>query len=421
MTAGRAAAADPPLDLRPRPPVALYVHIPFCVSACPYCDFVVYAGAAARGPRERLSAFVEALMAELELRADVLDAAFGRPGMTGRPPLRSVYLGGGTPSLLEPRDLQRLLGSVARRFGLSEDAEVTLEANPGPAERGDLEGFRRAGVDRLSVGAQTFDPAQLRRLGRRHRPDDVAATVRLARRAGFASVSIDLLYDLPGQTLAEWDQALEAALRLPIDHLSAYALTLEDREGEGAGAPEADRLPVRPGAGAWRVRARAEQDESRAAAMYELADRRLASAGFAWYEISNWARPGHQSRHNLTYWRREPYEALGPGAHAFDGARHRRWNAARLDGYLAALAAGRLPPGGEEQLDDRAAQAERSILALRLATGIEPEGRAVRGSELRAALAWGRDNGLTSADAEGRWRLTLRGRLLSNELFARLV
>lgn len=421
----------PAPTVRPRAPVALYVHVPFCVSACPYCDFVVYAGAAARGPRARTGAFLAGLAQELELRADALDATFGLPGPgSGRAPLRSVYLGGGTPSLLAAGEVGRFLAAVERRFGLGAGAEVTIELNPGPDERGDLAGFRAAGITRVSIGAQSLDPADLRRVGRRHRPEDVAVTVAAARRAGFTSVSLDLLYDLPGQTLAGWDRTLEAALALPIDHLSAYALTLDDPGAEGLTGATGDHLPTRSGARAWRVRARAGQDEGRAADMYALADERLAAAGFAWYEISNWARPGHESRHNLTYWRREPYEALGPGAHAFDGAGVRRWTAARLDGYLAALGEGRLPPGGSDCLDRAAIRAEGILLGLRLAEGVAwaGGGEAARGADAHAALGWAAAeaalewaaaNGLLERAAKGRVRLTLRGRLLLDEILAR--
>ncbi|HLX33877.1 MAG TPA: coproporphyrinogen-III oxidase family protein [Candidatus Limnocylindrales bacterium] len=405
------------LEDGPRPPVALYVHVPFCVSVCPYCDFVVLAGAAARGPRSRVAAFVAALEAELDLRADALDERWG----SARPPLRSLYLGGGTPSLLPAHDLDRLVGLVRRRFGLAPDAEVTIEVNPGPDERGDAAGFRDVGVSRVSIGAQSLDAAELRRLGRRHAPADVAATVEAARAAGIPSVSLDLLLDLPGSTLDRFTRTLDAALALEPDHLSIYALTLDDPDAEGLTGDFGDHLPVRSGARRWRDRARAAQDADRAAAEYELADGRLAEVGLAWYEISNWARPGHESRHNQVYWRREPYEAVGPGAHAFDGA-VRRWNAARLDGYLAALApaagAPALPPGGSEALDAQTAAAEAAILALRTAGGLDAVGAST--GPAATVVPWAIEAGLLQP-AGDRYALTLRGRLLSNEVFARLV
>ena len=408
----------------PLPPRVLYVHVPFCVSLCPYCDFVVYTGATTRGPRSRISAFVAALLVELELRADVFDAAFGSPGSAGRPALVSVYLGGGTPSLLAVGDMAAVLDRVERRFGLADDAEITLEANPGPDERGDLAGFRAAGVTRLSVGAQSLDAAELRRIGRRHRPADVGATLDAARRAGIGHRSIDLLYDLPGQDPATWARSLERAVELPIDHLSAYALTLDDPDAEGLTGATGDHLPVRPGARRWRRAAAAAQDEDRAADAYTEADRRLAGAGFEWYELSNWARPGAESRHNLAYWLRSSHAALGPGAHAFDGALRRTWTAARLDAYLSALspvdaAAARLPPGGSDLLDEAGADRERAILGLRLRRGISAELASLPG--IVEVMAWAADAGLAERVEDDRWRLSPRGRLLAGEVFARLV
>ncbi len=405
-----------------RPPVALYVHIPFCISLCPYCDFVVYAGAAARGPAARVDAFVHALLAELDLRADAADAAFG----PDRPPLRTVYLGGGTPTLLSAASVAAILDAARRRFGVAPGAEVTIEANPGPDERGDLAALAAAGVNRLSLGAQAMDAPSLRRLGRRHRPADVADAVARARAAGIGSVSLDLLYDTPGQTVAAWAATLDAALDLGPDHISAYALTLDDPDEEGLTGPLGDHLPTTAGARRWRTTAAGEQDEDRAAAQYRLASDRLVAAGFRGYEISNWARPGHESRHNLAYWRREPYEAVGPGAHAFDGA-VRRWNAARIDGYLGALApadgsAPDLPPGGSETVDDGSARTEAVILGLRLDDGL-----AVADAEtgpLGPHLVWALGAGLlevVGTPVGDRVRLTTEGRLLSNEVFARVL
>jgi oxygen-independent coproporphyrinogen III oxidase len=322
----------------PSPPVGLYVHLPFCVSICPYCDFVVVAGSEARGPRNRIGVFVEALLAELDLRADVLDERFGRPGRTAgrRSALTSVYLGGGTPSLLPAEALAAIVDRIRRRFWLANGAEVTLEANPGPDERGDPEAHRDIGITRISFGAQSFHPGELSQLGRRHSPADIADAVAAARSAGIGSINLDLLYDVPGQTLATWSESLERALALGPDHLSLYSLILDDPDAEGLTGPGGDHLPTTAGALRWRDRARKGQDDDRAAGMYHLASHRLAESRYRGYELSNWARPGHESRHNLAYWERRSVEAVGPGAHAFDGA-VRRWKAARLDAYVGAL------------------------------------------------------------------------------------
>jgi putative oxygen-independent coproporphyrinogen III oxidase len=404
-------------------PVALYVHVPFCVSVCPYCDFVVYAGAATRGPNNRIDAFFAALTSELHLRADGLDRAYGPPGEGGRPRLASVYVGGGTPSLIGAERIASILAIVRARFGLEPDAEVTVECNPGPDERGDAAGLRDAGATRLSIGAQSLDTRQLARLGRRHSPDDVAAAVAGARSARIRSVSLDLLYDLPASSLDDWSADLEAALALSPDHLSLYALTLDDPDAEGLTGFGGDHLPTSRGARRWRDRARAEQDEDIAASQYTYAVDRLAAAGWRGYEISNWARPGHESRHNLTYWERRPYEAVGPGAHAFDG-RARRWNAARLDAYVAALTPSdgsrpALPPGARETLDASTAVAEEVMLGLRTDGGVPLA--AASYPPLSGAFAWAREAALLTVTDDLRIVLTTRGRLLSNELFARLV
>jgi oxygen-independent coproporphyrinogen-3 oxidase len=406
----------------PAAPVALYIHVPFCRSLCPYCDFVVVAGAAASGPRSRVARFRRAVAAELALVADALDAAFGEPGAPAHPALETVYLGGGTPSLLPAEAVAELLRIVEHRFGIVPGAEVTLEANPGPDDRGDLAGLARAGITRISIGAQSFQDGELRSLGRRHHPSDITDTVVAARAAGIASVSLDLLYDVPGQTLASWTETLEHALSLEPDHVSAYALTLDDPDAEGLTGPSGDHLPTTPGARRWRESARAAQDEDRAAGAYGLADALLEANGYAWYELSNWARPGHQSRHNLAYWERRPYAAVGPGAHSFDGAT-RRWNAASLETWMDSLTpryaatAPVLPPGGAEVLDAAAAEAESLFLGLRLSRGIPRDAALGRIDE----FAWAAEHGLIEDAPGDRVRLTLRGRLLSNELFSRLV
>ncbi|MEA2518326.1 MAG: hypothetical protein QOF49_406 [Chloroflexota bacterium] len=413
--------------LEPRAPVGLYIHVPFCVSLCPYCDFVVVAGAAARGPANRLATLAAALRTELGLRADALDAAFGAPGSPDRPALATVYLGGGTPTLLAADEIASILGVVRTRFGVAPGAEITIEANPGPDERGDAAALASAGVNRISFGAQSLDAAELRRLGRRHRPGDVAAAVVDARAGGIASVNLDLLYDVPGGSVETWAASLDAALAIEPDHLSLYALTLDDPDAEGLTGPGGDHLPTSRGARRWRDTAIPAQDDDRAAAQYVHAVERLAAAGWRSYEISNWARPGHESRHNLAYWERRSVEAVGPGAHAFDGAT-RRWNAANLGRYLDALApeggagpagSSRLPPGGCDPVDEAGAAAETAILALRTDRGL-PRAAADE-PPLAAVYPWAVDNGLVVVDRSDRIVLTTRGRLLSNELFRRLI
>jgi oxygen-independent coproporphyrinogen III oxidase len=406
----------------PMSPVGLYVHIPFCVSLCPYCDFVVVAGAAARGPANRIGALAAALTTELGLRADSLDERFGPPGTATRPPLDTVYLGGGTPTLLSADVVADLLTAVRERFGVAPDAEVTIEANPGPDERGDPAALARAGINRISFGAQSLDSRELHRLGRRHRPADVDDAMTDARAGGIRSVNLDLLYDIPDGSLTTWIDTLDRALALAPDHLSLYALTLDDPDAEGLTGVGGDHLPTTRGARRWRDQAIPAQDEDRAAAQYHHAVHRLGGDGWRGYEISNWARPGHESRHNLAYWDRRPYEAVGPGAHAFDGAT-RRWNAANLGRYLAALTPddgpANLPPGDGETLDETTARAESIVLGLRTDRGL-PRSAAME-PPLADIFGWALAAELLTIDEADRIVLTTRGRLLSNEVFARLV
>ena len=266
--------------------------------------------------------------------------------------------------------------------------------------------------------------AGLRRLGRRHRVVDVVRTVAEARAAGIASISLDLLYDAPDATVVDWIETLDAALALEPDHLSLYALTLDDPDAEGLTGPGGDHLPTTAGARRWRATARPRQDEDRAAAQYHHAVHRLAADGWRGYEISNWARPGHESRHNLVYWERRPYEAVGPGAHAFDGvdaalerrpARrlHRRADAAGR--WSAALAAGRF---GGDRSDDRGRRAASSS-ACGPTAACRSRQRERRPSTTHSGGHW-RPSSL-DVTPDDRVVLTTRGRLLSNELFARLV
>ncbi len=376
-------------------PAALYVHFPFCLSVCPYCDFVVYARRAAKGTDSQVDRVVQALITEIRLRA-VPGSALG-----------SVYLGGGTPSLMTARHVTDLLRAIDAGFGVSADPEITIEINPGSEERGDLAGFHAAGVNRVSIGAQSLDSAELTRLGRRHSPGDVATAVAASRAAGFQNLSVDLLYDVPDQTLPSWRATLRGTLALAPDHVSAYALTLDKPD------PSPDLVGVSRGAARWRAHAQSAQDQDRAARMYEIADDELHAAGLPWYEISNWARPGQESRHNSAYWQSRPWTAVGPGAHAFDGEFTRQWNDAALGPYLDALEHHALPPGGVAVSDAAAMAAERTMLELRTRSGTAAD-------PSQPAFVWAASNGLLEA-AGTRVRLTRRGRLLSNELFARLM
>jgi oxygen-independent coproporphyrinogen-3 oxidase len=382
--------------------LGVYLHVPFCERLCPYCDFpVVATRSLGRGEEER---YVAALRSELDARrADFADRS-----------LATIYLGGGTPSLLTPQSVRELLDAVRGSFP-GEPAEVTLEINPSTLERERLPAFRAAGVDRVSVGIQSFDDTTLRRLGRAHRASEGERTLVACRAAGFARLSLDLIAAAPGQDLAAFERELAAAIAVAPDHISVYELTLEPGTAF-ARAAERGRLAV--------------ADEDTAARMLERAEEQLEAAGYRRYEISSYARPGREAVHNQRYWQRRPVLGLGMGAVSNDppsaGRPHgaRRTNPRALDAYLAVVAGDRRPD--VEELDPRAARGEAMFLALRTAAGLDADRFAVEfGAPPRAffgdAITALRAQGLLEEDDTGRLWLTPRGRMLSDSVFTHFV
>ena len=375
-------------------PQAAYLHVPFCRTKCLYCDFNTFAG------KERLiGEYVAALSGEIAGRAP-----------EGAGPLRSVFFGGGTPSLLPLGAVRRLQDGLRRSYGIAPGAEVTLEANPGTFGPHYLEGLLAAGVSRLSLGVQSLDDDTLRRLARTHNAAGAAAAVRLARAAGVPSVNIDLIYGLPWQTLASWSDGLDRALETEPDHISLYALMVEE------GTP----LATLVARGRWSV-----PDDDAVADMYEAALPRLAAAGFEHYEVSNWARPGHASRHNLVYWRNEAYLGFGAGAHSYVAGR-RFWNVKPVEGYIRRRARRESVVAGSETLPPEARMGETAVLALRLRReGIDFERFGARFG-VDPLRQWGAvfdelaGTGLIEVDAR-RAVLTDAGLLVSNEIASRLL
>jgi oxygen-independent coproporphyrinogen-3 oxidase len=376
-------------------PHHLYVHVPFCRLVCAYCDFVTAGGRARDIPR-----YTDALLAELELRP--------APGV-----LRTMYFGGGTPSLLDARQVGRIVRGAARRWERVELEEVTLEANPSQREAPEWAALREAGVTRISLGVQSLRDRELVTLARGHTAAEVRAAFMGAREAGFESVSLDLIYGIPGQTLDDWGDGLRRALDVGPDHVSCYALQL-------ALAPDEWAAPPRPGALRWRRAMAARQDDSLAAAQYELAEDVLGAAGLDHYELSSWARPGHAARHNAAYWDRHPYTGIGAGAHSYDGTAERSWNARDLDEYLVGIEAGRRPLAGSEILAEGDRAFEAMALGLRRIDGVE---RRAFASEFGADPLDRFADGLAVHDvarlieaSADRLRLTAAGRLLASEV-----
>ena len=364
--------------------------MPFCRLVCAYCDFVTVGGRAAEIPR-----YVGGLLQEL--------AARPAPGE-----LRTIYFGGGTPSLLTGEQAGRVIGAARDRWERVAIEEVTVEANPSERERPDWEGLRIAGVTRISLGAQSLRDQDLAALARGHTAREVGEAFAAARAAGFDNVSLDLIYGIPGQSLTGWGDGLRMALELEPDHLSCYALQL-------ALAPDEWAAPPRPGALRWRNRVAQRQDDGLASEQYRLAEEMLAAAGYRHYELSSWARPNRESRHNSAYWARSAYTGIGAGAHSYDGAAERSWNLRDLDRYLGAVEAGERPLAGREALDAETRAFEAIALGLRHVDGlgrrafVEEFGRdpleGVAGSETSGLLEWDAD----------RLRLTPRGRLFASD------
>ncbi len=374
------------------PPLSLYAHLPWCVRKCPYCDFNSHA-ATGTPP---FKAYVDALLADIEHALAIAD---GRE-------LTSVFLGGGTPSLFPPDEIGRLLRSVRQHFDLAPDAEITMEANPGTVECGDPAGYREAGVNRLSIGAQSFNAESLRRLGRIHGVDDIDRAVETARQAGLHNINIDLMYGLPGQDVHDAVADIDAATRLEPSHLSWYQLTLEPNTVFFA-RPPAD-LP----------------DEDALADIQAQGQARLDGLGYAQYEVSAWAKPQHRCRHNLNYWTFGDYLAIGAGAHGKISNAAGIWRYRRPANPLSYLASmgdtGRAPELME--LGEAELLFEFMLNALRLTDGFDEAMFMARtglpAETLRRRIEPVEERGLVESLPGNAWRPTRLGQRFLNDLQA---
>lgn len=370
-------------------PFGIYVHVPFCATRCGYCDFNTYTASELAGGISR-DTFAEQALAELRLARQVLGADAG--------PVQTVFVGGGTPTLLPPESLARVLGAIDEEFGLAPGAEVTTEANPDSVDARSLSVLREAGFTRVSIGMQSAVPSVLATLDRTHTPGRAAAAVAEARAAGFEQVSLDLIYGTPGETEADWDATLDEALGAAPDHISAYGLIVEPGTRLAAQVRRGE-LPA--------------PDEDTMAARYAVADARLSAAGLHWYEVCNWARRGDVSldyacRHNVGYWDGGDWWGVGPGAHSHvDGVRW--WNVLHPSAHAARLQLGASPAAGRERLSHDERRFEAIMLTSRLRSGTDVGLLSVAGTREAARLA---ADGLLSSEAlaAGRVVLTLEGR-----------
>jgi oxygen-independent coproporphyrinogen-3 oxidase len=386
-----------PVPLPEDAPAGIYVHIPFCAHICPYCDFNTYAG-----QESLIPAYVEALLGEMRITAE------RDPDDAGAP---TLFLGGGTPSLLEARQVAAIIDTAADLFGLQADAEVTAEVNPESVDSGYLAELRSAGVNRLSIGVQSQQRAGLRVLGRGHRSADAAGALRAAREAGFDNVSLDFIFGWPGQTLEGWNADLDIILDWQPEHVSLYSLIVESGTPMAA-AVERGILTV--------------VDDDTVADFYELAEERLSGAGWEHYEIANWARqPAYRSRHNQLYWQNGEYRGLGAGAHGYRG-RMRGSNLRLPSAYTEAVAAGRRPLAMVETIDDATSMGETMMLGLRLLVdGVDRNDFEARHGVSLASTYAAQIERFTAAGLI-EWRgerlvLTPRGSLLANDICAEFL
>ncbi len=375
---------------------SLYIHVPYCDSKCPYCDFNSHA--VRRWPEER---YVAALQGELRV-------ASLRPGWRDGV-VQTVFLGGGTPSLFDPASIDTVLRTVEECWSVGADAEITLEANPGTVDAAKLSGFRGAGVNRLRFGVQSFQDRFLATLGRIHDAESAERAVRDAIGAGFDNLNIDLMFAVPGQSVADWESDLRRAIDLGTAHVSAYNLTFEEGTAFFAMRRRGELRPL---------------DEPTEIAMYETTASILGAAGFERYEISNYARRGRACRHNLTYWRMLPYLGVGAGAHSFSPPDHRWSNELGPEKYMADVEEKGHARTREERLNGEQARGEFAFLGLRCCAGISADefldrfGLALLDAFPQCSAM--RDRGLLEEVGE-RWRLTASGLMVADEIFATFV
>jgi len=373
---------------------SIYIHIPFCLSKCNYCDFNSYAGL------DHLhEPYIEALKGEM---ASVAKAEGPLEALT-------VYLGGGTPTTLSLDLLAGILQACKECFIVPESAEISIEVNPGAVDGGYLAALRCLNISRLSLGAQSFSEDMLALLGRAHTADETTETYHLARKAGFENISLDLIYSLPTQSLAQWQTDLSEAIAVQTEHLSLYCLSIEE------GTPLANMISTGT---------LPKTDPDLAAEMYSWAEDALNEAGYEHYEISNWARPGYECQHNVSYWGNKPYFGFGAGAHSFhDNCRYH--NVLRPEEYVKLIQAGKSPVAGKEEIDTSLEMSETMVMGLRLCEGVyfaDFEGRfhysliSVYGEQIGELVG----QGLLDVNNSG-IRLTARGRLLGNEVFERFL
>lgn len=378
--------------------LAFYIHIPYCVKRCGYCDFNTYT------PSELkiTEALTQISNSYIDLLIMEIKAARLQVGQSANVP--SIFFGGGTPSLMQPDDIGRVISTIKSEFTLLQDAEITMECNPDTVTKDSLAAFRTIGVNRVSFGMQSAVKHVLATLDRSHNPENLLQVTTWAKEVGFPEISVDLIYGTPGESLSDWQTTIDAALTLPITHISAYALIIE--EGTKLAA-QIKRGEV------------AQVDDDLTAEKYLVADKAFTAAGFEWYELSNWAKSGSLSKHNLAYWLGDNWWGAGPGAHSHLNGR-RFWNVKHPNLYKERILANKSPVADSEILEELQIESERLMLSLRLPNGVDKQ--SLNEQQLAELSSYVESGHLDQANwNQGRATLTLDGRLIADRILRQIL
>ena len=378
--------------------LAFYIHIPYCVKRCGYCDFNTYTPSELKiteGLAQISNSYIDLLLMEIKAAKSQVSQSANVP---------SIFFGGGTPSLMQPDDIGRVISTIKSEFTLQSDAEITMECNPDTVTKESLAAFRAVGVNRVSFGMQSAVKHVLATLDRTHNPENLLQATTWAKEVGFSEISVDLIYGTPGESLSDWQTSIDAALTLPITHISAYALIIE--EGTKLAA-QIKRGEV------------AQVDDDLTAEKYLVADKAFTAAGFEWYELSNWAKSGSLSKHNLAYWLGDNWWGAGPGAHSHLNGK-RFWNVKHPNLYKERVLANQSPVADSEVLEELQIESERLMLSLRLPSGLDKQ--SLNELQLAELSSYVQSGHLDQANwNQGRATLTLDGRLIADRILRQIL
>ena len=378
--------------------LAFYIHIPYCVKRCGYCDFNTYTPAELKistGLEQISNSYIDLLLQEIDSV---------REQIVGEIKVPSIFFGGGTPSLMQPNDIGRVILKIKNEFDLPVNSEITLECNPDTVTKDSLENFKKVGINRVSFGMQSAIPHVLATLDRTHKPENLAQATTWANEVGISEISVDLIYGTPGESITDWQTSIDSALALPITHISAYALIIEEGTKLAAQIKRGEVTEV---------------DDDLVADKYLIADKAFKEAGFEWYELSNWSKPGSESKHNMAYWNGDNWWGAGPGAHSHLNGK-RFWNVKHPNLYKERIQNKQSAVADSEVLKKDQIESERLMLLLRLPSGIEKQTlNQIQLSELSEFVESGH---LDRANwNQGRASLTLNGRLIADRILRKIL